>query len=314
MKNPSSPKVVVTSLSFGKSEFLRKELKVKFPNCFFNETGRHLTQVELIDTLRDADAAIIGLDRIDELVLQEASRLQIISKYGVGLDNINRELLTKYKVELGWEGGVNRRSVSEITLCFMLGLSRNIFNSGFSLKQMHWNKNGGVQVTGKTIGVIGCGNIGSDLIQLLSPFKCNILVHDIVDKFDFCQKHKVVKADLDHLIAISDIISLHVPLTPQTTNLVDAKFISHMKPTSYLINTSRGGVVNQGALKKALTEGAIAGAALDVFDEEPPTDKDFLALPNLMVTPHIAGNSIEAIRAMGGSAIKHLVDYYKLQL
>ncbi|MBL79405.1 MAG: hydroxyacid dehydrogenase [Nitrosomonadaceae bacterium] len=308
---PKSPKIVVTSLSFAKSKFLRQELNKKFSNCFFNETGRHLTKVELIEVLKDADAAIIGLDKIDESILGKASRLQIISKYGVGLDNIDQGLLAKYKIRLGWEGGVNRRSVAEVTLCFMLGLCRNIFNSGFSLKQMLWNKNGGAQITGKTVGIIGCGNIGSDVIQLLSPFRCNILVHDIIDKSEFCQKQKVKETDLVNLISTSDIISLHVPLTPQTKGMVDKSFISRMKSTAYLINTSRGDVVDQAALKNALINGDIAGAALDVFEEEPPKDKEFLSLPNLMVTPHMAGNSKEAIMAMGQSAINHLIDFYK---
>ena len=308
---PKSPKIVVTSLSFGKSEFLRQELNKIFSNSFFNETGRHLTKAELIEVLKDADAAIVGLDKIDESILGKASRLQIISKYGVGLDNIDQGLLAKYKIRLGWEGGVNRRSVAEVTLCFMLGLCRNIFNSGFSLKQMLWNKNGGAQITGKTVGIIGCGNIGSDVIQLLSPFRCNILVHDVIDKSEFCQKQKVKETDLVNLISTSDIISLHVPLSPQTKGMVDKSFISRMKSTAFLINTSRGDVVDQAALKNALINGDIAGAALDVFEEEPPKDKEFLSLSNLMVTPHMAGNSKEAIMAMGQSAIKHLIDFYK---
>ena len=306
-----SPNVAVTSPSFGNSKLLRGELKQIFPNCFFNETGRSLSESELINFLKSADAAIIGTDPVNELMLSQVSRLKIISKFGVGLDNIDEAALIKYNIPLGWEGGVNRRSVAEMTLCFMLGLCRRIFVSGRKLKQMEWRKDGGVQLSGKTLGIVGCGNIGSDLIQLLAPFQCTLLVCDIIDKSEFCQKHNAQERSLEDLIALSDIITLHVPLTPLTIKMVDKEFFRQMKSTAYLINTCRGEVVDQNALKEALSKNIIAGAALDVFAEEPPRDRDLLVLPNLTVTPHIGGNAKEAVEAMGRSAIKHLVSFFK---
>jgi len=268
--------------------------------------------MELINFLRDADAAVIGTEPITDQVLSQTSRLKIVSKYGVGLDNIDQESLKRRNIALGWTGGINRRSVSELTLCFMLGLSRNIFSSGFKLKQSVWNKNGGWQLTGKTIGIIGCGNIGSDLIKLLAPLKCTLLVCDIADKAELCREHNATQTSLENLVAESDIVSLHVPLTSLTIKMVGENFLDRMKPTAYLINTSRGDVVEQDALKSALMRGYIAGAALDVFTEEPPTDEVFLSLPNLMVTPHIGGNTKEAVEAMGRSAIQHLVTFFKV--
>ncbi|MBT5470448.1 MAG: phosphoglycerate dehydrogenase [Nitrospina sp.] len=320
MKNPkntfssSGPRVAVASISFSKSAFLREELEREFPNSFFNELGRRFSENELIDFLKGADAAVIGIEPITDQVLNQLPQLKIISKYGVGLDSIDQESLKRRNIALGWTGGVNRRSVSELTLCFMLGLCRNVFTSGFSLKQSKWEKEGGCQLTGKTVGIIGCGNIGSDVVELLAPLQCTFLVCDILDKSEFCRKNNATQTSLENLIEQSDVISLHVPFTQRTNKMADKKMFDQMKSTAFLVNTCRGDVVDQEALKTALTNGYIAGAALDVFAEEPPTDQEFLSLPNLMTTPHIGGNAKEAIDAMGRSAIDHLVSFFKNNL
>jgi len=306
----SNLRIAVTSTSFSKNITLRKELRKNFPNSVFNEPGIQLSEHQLIRFLKDKDAAIVGTETITEKVLSQTPRLKIISKYGVGLDNIDQKSLKNKNISLGWTGGVNKRSVSELTLCFILGLCRNVFRSGYKLKQSKWEKEGGEQLTGKTIGIIGCGYIGSDLIQLLAPFKCNILVNDIVDKSEFCLKQSAIQTSLENLVSKSDIVSLHVPLTKVTTTMVNRLFLSQMKPSSYLINTSRGSIVDQPALKKALQQKIIAAAALDVFTDEPPTDEEFLNLPNLMGTPHIGGNAREAVKNMGRCAIAHLVTYF----
>jgi phosphoglycerate dehydrogenase-like enzyme len=306
----SGPRVAVTSISFGKSAILREELKRVFPNCYFNEQGQRFSGAELVDFLKDADAAVVGIESINDHILCKTPHLKIISKYGVGLDSIDQESLKRRNIALGWTGGVNRRSVSELTLCFMLGLCRNVFGSGYSLKQSKWKKEGGWQLTGKTVGIVGCGHVGSDVIQLLAPLQCTLLVCDIVDKSKFCQKYNATQTSLENLIAESDVVSLHVPLTSLTAKMVDKKFLNQMQRTAYLVNTCRGDVIDQQELKTALINGSIAGAALDVFAEEPPSDDEFLSLPNLTGTPHIGGNAREAVEAMGRSAINHLASFF----
>ncbi|MBU87537.1 MAG: hydroxyacid dehydrogenase [Chloroflexi bacterium] len=308
--NPN-PKVVVTSISFGKSTVLREELLRAFPNAIFNENGQRLSGKKLIEFIGDADAAIVGVETINDSILKYTPELKIISKYGVGLDSIDQESLKNRNISLGWKGGINRRSVSELTLCFMLGLCRNVFDSGFKLKKSEWDKNGGYQLSGKAVGIIGCGHVGSDVVRLLSPLNCKVLVQDIIDKSDFCQKQGASETSLGEVIERSDIISLHVPLTELTRHIVNENFLKRMKSTAFLINTCRGEVIDQEALKNALHQRLVAGAALDVFLEEPPTDEEFLSLPNLMVTPHIGGNAREAVEAMGRSAIDHLTAFFK---
>ena len=180
LKNQSNhdfePKVVVTSISFSKSTVLRKWLLDVFPNSIFNETGQRLSGIELVEFIDNADAAIIGIETIDDSLLKHTPSLKIISKYGVGLDNIDQKSLTNRSITLGWTGGINQRSVSELTLAFMLGLCRNVFDSGFKLKGSEWEKNGGHQLSGKTVGIIGFGKIGQKLAQLLTPFDVNFLI------------------------------------------------------------------------------------------------------------------------------------------
>jgi phosphoglycerate dehydrogenase-like enzyme len=303
-------KIAVTPPAFCKSDPNRDELTAFFPNTTFNEKDRYLLESELIDFLQDADGAIIGRDPISETVLKSLPKLRIIAKYGVGLDNIDQDVLKRHQVKFGWTEGVNSLSVAEMTLGFMIGLCHNTFSRGFALKQNHWKKDGGFQLTGKTVGVIGCGHVGSEVVRLLSPFECRILVRDIVDKKPFCRDHGATVANLDEVIEQSDVLTLHVPLTDATDNLIDEAVLRRMKPTAFLINTSRGEVVDQPALKMSLLNGMIAGAALDVFAPEPPTDTEFLSLPNLMVTPHLGGNTLEAVDSMSRSAIKHLKEFF----
>jgi phosphoglycerate dehydrogenase-like enzyme len=306
----SSIKIAVTPPAFCKSDLHREELSRLFPATQFNEKDRYLSEAELIEFLQDAEGAIIGRDPVNETVLKSLPGLKIIAKYGVGLDNIDQSAMARHQVKFGWTAGVNSLSVAELTLCFMIGLCHNTFSKGFALKQNQWQKDGGFQLTGKTVGVIGCGHVGSEVVRLLAPFKCRILVRDILDKKQFCQQHDAVTASLDAVIEQSDILTLHVPLTDATNNLIDSTVLRRMKPRAFLINTSRGEVVDQPALKVALMKGTIFGAALDVFAQEPPSDSEFLFLPNLMVTPHLGGNTLEAVASMGRSAIEHLKQFF----
>ncbi len=308
----STFQIVVTPPAFCKSKSLREKLKKYFPQTIFNEKGRYLTSAELIDFLKDKEGAIIGRDIIGPLELKSLPRLRVISKYGVGLDNIDQAELNERNIKLGWTPGVNKRSVAELTVCFMLGLFHNIFSTGSDLKKGLWRKEGGQEFSEKQIGVIGCGNVGREVIRMLKPFKVQIKVNDILDVSEFCREQNTHAASFEEIIESSDLVTLHIPLTEITRNLFNQKTFEKMKSSSYLINTSRGEIVDHSALKNALQTNQIAGAALDVFNPEPPEDMELLALPNLMGTPHIGGNAKEAVEAMGQSAIDHLVQLFEL--
>ena len=307
-----TPRVAVTPPAFCKSPSLKTELLDHFPNAAFNEKDRYLAGPELVDFLADADAALIGRDSINTELIGSLPKLRMIAKYGVGLDNLDQEALSCAGIELRVAFGTNRRSVAELTLGFMIGLCHNMSSGSEELKRGVWHREGGQELTGKSIGIIGCGNVGQELVRLLQPFQCRIWVHDIADRSKFCRKFGAVETGFEEIIEEVDILTLHVPLTENTENLIDKLVLATMKPSALLINTSRGRVVNQGDLHQALVSGEIAGAGLDVFWEEPPIETEFLQLPNLMVTPHIGGNARESIDAMGRAAIQNLVDYFGL--
>ncbi|MEL4307320.1 phosphoglycerate dehydrogenase [Joostella sp. CR20] len=303
----------VTTIAFSKNEDLISELRSKgFKKVKKNEEGKRFTQSELISFLQDCQAAIVGLDIINEEVLSKLPNLRVISKYGVGLDNIDFDACERYNVKVFFPEGVNKRSVSEMTLGFMLSLCRNLYTTSNLLKNKIWNKSGGIQLSEKTIGVIGVGNVGKDLITLLKPFGCRVLVNDIVSQEEYYLENGLESVSKEEIFSKSDVITIHTPLNEGTMNLFNKEVFLRMKKEAFIINTSRGGVINLNDLKWALKRNEIAGAAIDVYDSEPPEDYELISIPNLMNTPHIGGNSREAVKAMGQAAISNVCNYYDL--
>ena len=311
--------VAVTSPSFSSNSILVDELRQSFPHLRLNCEKKELRGQSLLSFLQNSEAAIIGRECIDALVLDSLPQLSCISKYGVGIDNIDLEYSKKRGVYVGFQPGTNRRSVAELVLCFLLGLAHHIFFRYLDLKQGLWLKEGGEELSKKSVGIIGCGNIGSELVKLLLPFQCSIFINDIVDKSEFIAEQKKLGqkiqqlATKEEIYASCDFISLHLPLTQATEGMIDTRALKQMKKSAYLINTSRGRIVDEPALKKALDKGQIAGAALDVFVEEPIQDKDLLKLPNLVLSPHIGGSTEEAVLAMGRAAIAELKKWKEIR-
>lgn len=299
-------KVAVTSKSFSKNKILVAELREHYSDLKLNYGTRKLNDDELIEFLKDCDAVIVALEEINKKVIDSLPNLKVISKFGVGLDNVDIEYCKEKKIPVGWIGGVNKTSVAEMALGFMLMLIRNLYITSTQLSTGKWNKNGGHSLYGKTIGIIGIGHIGKELIRLLKPFNCKILVNDIINQDEYYAKHGLNEATKEQIFTECDIISLHLPLNDETNFLVNNSTLSLMKKTSFIINTARGDLINLSDLKNALSSHCISGAAIDVYDKEPPTDMELLSLNNLICTPHIGGNSEEAVLAMGRSAIKSL--------
>lgn len=299
-------RVAVTSRSFSRHPVLREELQARYDEVTFNDAGRSLVCDDLIAFLDGHDKAIVALEPITEEIVAKLPRLKILAKYGVGLDTIDMAVLRRYGIKLGWTGGVNRRAVAELTLVFAISLLRQVPQANRLIMEGGWQPVMGVQLSGKTVGIVGLGHVGKDLVRLLQPFDCRILAHDIKTFPNFCQAFGVVPCGLDLLLRQSDVVTLHVPLDDTTRSMFGAAEFGRMKPGAILINTARGGLVDEAALKRALMEQRLAGAALDVFTEEPPNDTELLALPNFLATPHIGGSAREAVLAMGRAAIEGL--------
>ena len=304
-------KIAVTTIAFSKNKLLRENIKIKFSEVKFNNLGKRLSHEFLIDFLKDSEVAVIGLDIINEKTLEKLPNLRCIVKYGVGLDNIDLDACKKRNIEIGWEGGVNKKAVAEIALGFMISLSRNISLSSKKMSKGIWDKNGGSSLSELTIGILGFGFIGKEIAKLLSIFGCKILVNDIIDFTDHCKSKNYLFVNKSELFAKSDIITIHTSLNDTTKNLFNLKSFSLMKKTPYLINTARGGIIDENALVDAIKNKKIKGAALDVFEHEPLTNKNIFESPNIICTPHISGNSNEAIIKMGMSSIQFVEKYYQ---
>jgi phosphoglycerate dehydrogenase-like enzyme len=304
----ATKKVAVCSRSFSQNPILRSELLERYQQVTFNDAGLQLKDDSLVEFLRGHDKAITALETIDESVLSRLPQLQVISKYGVGLDMIDMAAMHTHGKRLGWTGGVNCRSVSELVVSFAIAMLRHVPASHREVISGSWCQQLGGYLTGKTFGIIGCGHVGKDLVPLLQAFDCQILVNDLLDFPDFYAAHGIEGVNLEELLKRSDIVTLHVPLDDSTRGMLDSKRLALLKPSAVLINIARGGLVDEVALKQMLQDKRLAAAAFDVFAEEPPQDQELLALPNFLATPHIGGSAHEAILAMGRAAINGLDD------
>lgn len=299
-------RIAVASRSFSRNPVLRAELSARYADVTFSESPAVLEGKALIALLRGHDRAIVGLERIDEGLLTEVPELRVISKYGVGLDGVDLAALSRRGVRLAWTGGVNRRSVAELTLAFAIALLHRVPESSVVLRDGTFRPLVGRQLTRRTIGIIGCGFVGKDLVSLLAPFGCRVVAHDIRDYPDFYAAHGVEPVGFDRLLGESDIVTLHVPLDASTRGMIGAAELARMRKGACLINAARGGLVDEAALIAALSSGHLGGAACDVFEMEPDANPALLALPTFLGTPHIGGSTAEAQLAMGRAAIAGL--------
>lgn len=298
--------IAVTSRSFSKHPILRAELLERYSDVLFNDQGLSLAGDDLVEFARGRRKLITALERLDDDILAALPELEVVSKYGVGTDMIDMKAMVRHGVRLGWTGGVNRRSVTELVIAFMISLLRHIPLANSELREGVWRNRMGRYLSGRTVGIIGCGHIGKDLTPILRAFGCRILAHDILDFPEFYAEHEVEPVGLEDLLRRADIVTLHVPLDDGTRNMLTGERLALMKPDALLINAARGGLVDEDALKVMLKDGLLAGAGFDVFAVEPPQDLELLRLPNFLATPHIGGSAEEAILAMGRAAIDGL--------
>jgi phosphoglycerate dehydrogenase-like enzyme len=292
---------------FCRNAILREELLALYPDAKLKEGMGLFAGEELIAWLKGFDAAIIGREIINDRILDALPDLKIIGKFGVGCDSIDFASLRRHGVRWGYEGGVNSRSVAELALCFAITGLRGVTSVNLQIRAGNRpRQNIGRHLTGRVFGIHGCGNVGKELVQLLAPFDCRILVTDIQDYPEFFAKHRVERVPFERLIAESEVLSLHLPLTRQSRSLYDRDALTRLKSDCVLINTARGEIVDENALCDLLEQGHLAAACFDVFAVEPPENDRLLRLPNFLATPHIGASAEEARVAMGRAAIRAL--------
>ncbi len=301
-------RIAVCSRSFSRHPDLCRELRERYSDVTFNDDGLRLVGGDLVKFLDGHEKAITALETLDADTLAQLPELKVISKYGVGFNTLDLDAMADAGVKLGWTGGTNKRSVSELVISFAVQLLRHLPEASREVLDGAWRQHVGRQLTDRTVGIVGCGHVGKDLSVLLRAFGCRVLAHDILDFPDFYGEHGIEPVGLEVLLRESDVVTLHLPIDDSTRNILSAERLALMKPDAILINAARGELVDEGALKAALKDGRLAGAAFDVFATEPPDDFELLKLPNFIVTPHLGGSAEEAILAMGRAAIGGLDD------
>lgn len=275
-----------------------------------------------VEKIKDIDALVSLLsDKIDKELLEHAKRLKIIAQYAVGYDNIDIDACTERGIYVTNTPGVLSESVADLTIGLILAITRRIVEGDKFIRTGEWEKLGtawhpnlmvGMDLKGKVLGIVGMGGIGYEVAKRAKVFGLKIIYYDIVRKENVEKELGVEFYNLDDLLKVSDIVSLHVPLTKETYHLIGEKELKSMKQTAYLINTARGPVVDEDALYTALKEQWIAGAALDVFKKEPlPKDSKLLELENIVVTPHIGSAGKETREGMAILVAKNLIAFAK---
>jgi D-3-phosphoglycerate dehydrogenase len=269
-----------------------------------------LSPGELLERIGDYDGLIIrSATRVTAEVLERAENLKAVGRAGIGVDNIDIEAATKRGVLVANAPESNTVAAAEHTLGLMLAAARRIPAADSSLREGEWKRSAfkGVEVSEKTLGLVGLGHVGAIVARGATGMGMRVRAYDPYVSEDRMRSMNVERAEsLDEVFESSDFISLHVPRTPQTAGMVDAGALEKMKASAYLINVARGGIVDETALYNALKEGAIAGAALDVFAEEPTTDSPLFSLPNVVVTPHLGASTAEAQDRAGVTAAEQV--------
>jgi len=312
----SKPKVYVTRIIPEPGlEILKKYVDIELHESKEWPPSRE----EVLEKIKDKDGLLCLLtDKIDAEVMDAAPNLKVISTYSVGYDHIDIEAATKRGIYVTHTPGVLTDAVAEFTVGLLLAVTRRVLEADRTIRANEWNKPWnpffltGPELKGKTLGIIGFGRIGVAVAKKVQGFEMNVIYYDVYRKEDVEKELGVKYVDLETLLKTSDFVSLHVPLMKETYHMIDEKELKMMKPTAYLINTARGAVINTDALIKALEEGWIAGAALDVFEQEPlPPNHPLTKFKNVVLAPHIASATIEARQRMAELAANNLVAVLK---
>lgn len=301
-------RVLLASRSFGKDseaavDVMRAAGCVPIPSPF----DRTLTEKELLQFVPDIDALVAGSEPVTARVIAAAPRLKIIARHGVGYDNVDVEAARARGIPVALTGPVMLDSVADMAMTLMLAIARRLPEAFDSVRAGEWKRFIGVEMSGKTLGVVGLGQIGRGVCRRAAGFGMRIVAVDTRPDLAFATEMNIEYLSLNELLRRADFVTVHAPASPETRGLIGAAELSSMKPTAFLINTARGELVDETALYKALTTGQIAGAAVDVLQKEPPGESPLLALENFIATPHVSSQTTDSLRRMGEVTAENVV-------
>jgi D-3-phosphoglycerate dehydrogenase / 2-oxoglutarate reductase len=292
---------------FGRSAVYLQPLRDAGFDIVMNEKGRLLTEDELIERLPGVYATIAGGESYTERVFGSSADLRVVARFGVGWDKVDVNAATRHRTAVAMAFGANHESVADGAFALALGLSVNLLAHHNLVVQGGWGCGFHPGLWGRTMGVVGLGRIGRAVARRCQGFSMRVIAHDVSPDRDYARDNGIELVPLDRLLAEADIVSLHTPILPTTRNIIGDRELSLMKPTSFVINTARGGLIDEMALHRALVERRIAGAGLDVFAEEPPKSSPLLKLDNVLLAPHALGMDEAAERLMAERCVSNIL-------
>jgi len=302
-------KVFVSTHPFGvTSDLPLKLLKENKIEYVLNQYGRKITSEELAKSIGNADILIAGTEKITEEVFKNAPNLKLIARVGIGLDGIDFELCKKYNVKVTYTPDAPTIAVAELTVGLIIDLARKVTVTNNLMRSYKWKRHMGMLLYGKTIGILGLGRIGKSLVHMLSTFNVKFKAHDINPDIAFGRLYNIDFVSKEEVLKESDVVTIHVPLKDDTKNYITLKELELMKENAFLINTARGGIVNESDLYEAIKRNIIAGAAIDVFEEE-PYKGNLLKLENIITTCHMGASTIESRTKMEIEATEEVIRF-----
>jgi D-3-phosphoglycerate dehydrogenase / 2-oxoglutarate reductase len=305
LPNVASMRVLVTSPFFGRYSTAAEE-RLESAGCVLRRL-ESATDEQLIDAVAESDAWIVGLQRATERVLEAGRALRLVCVHGVGVDHVDVKSATRLGIVVTNTPATNAAAVAELTMGLILALARDVVRSDHVVRTGGWELPVGHEVSGKTLGIIGYGHIGRRVAVLARCLGMAVLVHSKHVEIAGDQEEEMVRfMPLEALLREADYVSVHTALREETRGLIGERELRLMKPTACLVNTARGGIVDEGALAAALQANRLRGAAVDVFSSEPPTDGRLIACPSVIATPHLGGNTVEAFRRTSDAVADNL--------
>ncbi|NLD51977.1 MAG: phosphoglycerate dehydrogenase [Clostridiales bacterium] len=307
-------KILVTPTSFDKPENAqaRKLLETFADEVVYNDLKVPLKGEELLARLADVDGYVAGVDYITaDVVERMPASLKVISRYGAGVDRVDLNACRHRGIVVTNTPGANATAVCELAFALMLASARNLPALHNAVQQGEWPRSDGMELAGKVLGIVGLGAIGKKLAVRARAFEMDVLACDPYLDAAFAASQGIRAVDMDELLGSSDVISLHVPLNEQTRHLISKESIARMKDDATLINTSRGGLMDEEACAEALKAGKLRGLGLDAFEQEPLLDSPLKGLPRVVFSPHTGAHTAEAVRNMGLMAVHNLISVLK---
>jgi len=283
------------------------ELRAFCQNLVFNPAGRPLTEEELIPLLEGCDGCIAGLDFFSRRVIEASGSLRVISRYGAGVDRVDLAAARDRHIAVCNTPGVNAQAVADLTFGLILAAARRIPLLDRTTREGGWIRSTGVELYGKTIGILGLGAVGKGVAKRAQGFSMRVLAYDPYIDRAYTEKQGILVSDFETIIREADVVSLHLPLMAETRGIISAGVLGRMKPGAILINTARGGLIDEAAAAAALKSGRLGGIGLDAHEEEPLRNSPFAAFDNAVLTPHTASHTVEATAAMAMLSVRNLI-------